>query len=426
MAIDPQKVRAQFPSLLVTDEGAPRVYLDNPGGTQVARHVIERTSDYYVNLNTNTDGVFHTSVATNEMLDDAHTSIADFINADSGDEIIVGQNMTSLTFSMSRSIGRRMRAGDEIVVTRMDHDGNISPWVLLAEDLGFIIKWLDFDPNTFRYDLNQLDDLLTDRTGLVAVNYASNAIGTINDVKTVASMARRVGALSFVDAVQLAPHAPTDVQHLGCDFLACSAYKFFGPHQGMLWGRRSLLESLVPYKVRAASDKLPVRFETGTLSHEGMAGTIGAIDYLKWLGQEMGAEYVSDFPHLRPATQTLHAAMRAVKTYERMLSAHLIRGLQSIQGITIYGLTEEEDLDDRVPTVALTVDGIPPRTVARLLADENIFCWDGDYYAVEVIRRFGLETSGGMLRVGLAHYNTIEEIDRFVSVLSNCVMAASE
>jgi len=360
------------------------------------------------------------------MLAEAHTVSAEFLNAESGDEIIFGQNMTSLTFSISRSIGRTLRAGDDIIFTRMDHDGNISPWILLAEDLGLTVKWLDFDPVTFRYDLNELEDLLTDRTGLVAVSYASNAIGTINDVKSVARLARSVGALSYVDAVQFAPHAPTNVQDIGCDFLACSAYKFFGPHQGLLWGRRDLLESLEAYKVRAAPNTLPVKFETGTLSHEGMAGTIGAIEYLKWLGTEMGAEFRSDFDHLNSETRTLHAAMKAIKDYEVALSSHIIHGVAATPGVRVYGLTEEVDLGDRVPTIALTIDGFSPLTLSKILSESNIFSWDGDYYAVEVIRRLGLEQSGGMLREGLTHYNTVEEIDRFVDVLSAAVRQDSK
>ena len=275
MALDVDQIREQFPSLSVEDDALPRIYFDNPGGTQVSRRVIDRMVRYLESDNANSGAPFRTSEETDQLLAGSHEAVAAFLNAESGREIVFGQNMTTLTFAMSRTLGRTMRSGDEIVVTRMDHDGNVSPWLFLAEDLDLTIRWLDFSPETYRYDLSELDGLLNERTRLVAVNHASNAIGTINDVRSVARRAHAAGALVYVDAVQYAPHAAIDVRSLECDFLVCSSYKFFGPHQGILWGREALLERLVPYKVRPCDDRLPVRFETGTLSHEGIAGRSG-------------------------------------------------------------------------------------------------------------------------------------------------------
>ena len=416
MLFDVQRVRSEFPSLSVRDNDKPRVYFDNPGGTQVAQRVIDRTVQYYSTSNSNHGGSFSTSIASDVVLSEAHAAVAAFLNASSADEVVFGQNMTSLTFAISRSLGRTMKAGDEIVVSRMDHDANISPWLLLADDLDLTVRWLDFDPETFRYDLHGLDNVLSDRTRLVAVNHASNAIGTINDVRQVAEKAHAAGALVYVDSVQFAPHAAIDVQALNCDFLVCSAYKFFGPHQGMLWGKRSVLEQLEPYKVRSADDNLPFRFETGTLSHEGLAGTLGAIEYLEWLGAEMG-EPIPALVETSDRTRVLHSAMNAICSYEQKLCADLIDGLQDIEGLRIFGLTHPADLVDRVPTVSFTLAGFSPAAVTQFLAAQNIFAWEGDYYAVEVVRRLGLAESGGMVRVGLAHYNTPAEIDSLITTL---------
>jgi len=418
MKFDADRIRTHFPSLSVTDSGRRRIYFDNPGGTQVAKSVVDRTVQYLTHSNANCGGAFETSVRTDQILRQAHDAAAAFLNAESGEEIVFGQNMTTLTFAMSRTLGRTLRPGDELIVTRMDHDANVSPWLHLADDLGLEVRWLDFSPETFRYDLKDLERLLSGRTRVVAVNHASNAIGTINDVRRIGEMVHEAGALVYVDSVQYAPHGPVDVQHLDCDFLVCSAYKFFGPHQGLLYGRHSILESLRPYKVRPASEKLPVRHETGTLSHEGLAGTLGAIEYLEWVGHEMGDPGRQD-PSVSPRTQRLHAGMTAIRAYEQNLCARLLAGLHHIGGIRIYGLSEPDDLPDRVPTVAFTVEGHSPRNVAQYLGDRGIFTWDGDYYALEVIRRLGLHDSGGMVRVGLAHYNTEEEVDELLQALND-------
>lgn len=394
------RIRSQFPALAVEDDGRRRIYLDNPGGTQVAQRVIDRTVSYLTRTNANGGGAFVTSVESDALLDEAHAAMADLLGAASPNEIVFGQNMTSLTFHMSRTLGQSFKPGQEIIVTRMDHDANISPWLLLARDLGLTIRWLPFDTDTFRYDLDVFSELLSENTALVAINYASNALGTINPVGPMCAMARRVGALSYVDAVQYVPHGPTDVQALGCDFLACSAYKFFGPHQGILYGRESLLAELPPYKVRPADEALPIRHESGTLSHEGMAGTLGAVEYFESLG-------TGDTRRER-----LVSAMTELAEYEQNLCRRLIRGLSALDGVTIFGITADDEMHERVPTVIVDLEGVSARQAAEALAAKNIFVWDGDYYAMEVINALGFREQGGLLRIGLSHYNTAAEVDQ--------------
>jgi len=410
MAYDIERVRSAFPSLSETDGGQPRIYFDNPGGTQICQRSIDRMNEYLVRANTNTHGPFRTSRMTDEIIHETHAALADFVGADDPGEIVFGQNMTTITLHLSRSLAHLLNEGDEIVVTRMDHDANISPWLLVARDRGCTVRWIDFDPQTYRYDEASVDAAITEKTRIVAVGYASNAIGTVNDVASVAEKAHAVGALVFVDAVQFAPHFVMDVKAIGCDILACSPYKFYGPHQGMAWARRDLLESLSPYKVRPADDTLPSRFETGTQSHEGMAATLGAVEHFEWMGTTMGAGGTT-------RRERLVSGMEVLIDYERNLTRHLISGLQAIPGVRVHGLTREEDLTDRVPTVGMVKEGSDPDTLARRLAEANIFTWPGHYYAIEVIERLGLSASGGMLRIGLGQYNTVEEIDRLLNVL---------
>ena len=410
MPYDINLIRSEFPSINVTDSGVRRVYFDNPGGTQVAKRVITRMTDYLTNINTNGGGAFITSRKSDELLDETHAALADLVGAADPDEIIFGQNMTTLTLHLSRSIGNTLKAGDEIVVTRMDHDANISPWLLMAKDHGVTVRWLDFSTETYRYDMESLASVLNSKTKLVAVNYASNATGTVNDVKTITEMAHAVGALVFVDSVQFTPHFATDVAALGCDFLTCSAYKFYGPHQGMIWGKRSLLEALTPYKVRPASNQLPHSYETGTQSHEGMAGTLGAIEHLEWIGTTMGNGG-------NTRRDKIVSAFESIADYEKMLCERLITGLVSIPGVVVHGLTSKEDMADRVPTVAITKAGHHPRSMAESLGKANIFVWDGHYYAIEVVKKLGLMESGGMLRIGLGQYNTAEEVDALLNHL---------
>jgi cysteine desulfurase family protein (TIGR01976 family) len=412
MSFEIERVREQFPAL---ESGA--VFFDNPGGTQVARRVVERMSDYLVRTNANHGGAFQTSRESDAVLDAAHAAMADLLGARSPNEIVFGQNMTTLTFTMSRALGRRLAPGDEIVITRLDHDANISPWRLLAEDRGAVIKWVDFRPEDCTLDMADFEAQISDRTKIVACGYASNAVGTINDVAAVTQMAHAAGALVYVDAVQYAPHGPIDVQALDCDFLACSAYKFFGPHAGILYGKYDLLDSLRAYKVRPADDRPPGKFETGTQNHEGQAGTLGAVEYFEWLAGVVEGGARSEERDGAGRRAALVRAMTALAEYERGLGAYLIEGLQTVPGLKIWGITDPARLGQRVPTVSFTLAGWHPRDLAERLGAEGIYVWDGNYYAVSVTERLGLEDKGGMVRVGLAHYNTRAEVERLVEVL---------
>ena len=413
MSYDIDAVRAQFPALAIEDDGLRRIYLDNPAGTQVPASVAEAMSGCLLETNANGGGYFRTSQQSDAVVASARAAMADFLNADSPEEIVFGQNMTTITLHVSRSIGRLMRSGDEIIVSCMDHDANIWPWVLLARDLGFEIKWLPFDTQTFEFDLDALDELLTDRTRLVCVGGASNLLGTINDVAAICEKAKSVGALMYIDAVQSVPHIATDVQAIGCDFLACSPYKFFGPHQGVLYGRSEILGQLEPYRVRPAPARPPGSFETGTQSIEGCAGITAAINYLASIGTSMAG--AGD----RPAA--LRAAMELLFDYEKSLGARLIEGLTSIDGVTVQGITDPDAFDRRVPTVAFTHDRVASATIAEKLAEQNIFVWSGHNYAVEVARALGIYESGGAVRIGPVHYNTLAEIDEIVEAIAEIV-----
>jgi cysteine desulfurase family protein (TIGR01976 family) len=421
MALNIKTIREQFPALALKDEGKARIYLDNPGGTQVPRQVLERMEHYLIHTNSNHGGPFRTSVESDKVLKDAHQGMADLLNAKSADEIVFGANMTSLTFAVSRSIGRLLKHGDVILLTRMDHDGNVGPWLHLAEDLGLEVKWLNFDLKTYEYDLEEAQSIFKDNNiKLAAINYASNCLGTINNVKALTEMAHLSDTLVFVDAVQYVPHGPTDVQDIGCDFLACSPYKFFGPHQGVLWGKAELLEKLEAYKVRPAENTAPGKFETGTQLHEGQAGTLGVLEYLEWLGETMGAEYLANFPEFSGRRKKLHAAMLAIQDYEQTLSSRLIEGLQNLAGVDVKGISAVKDLARRVPTVSFTVKNQNPEEIAVKLSAENIFVWHGHNYALEAVRLLGIEEAGGVVRIGPVHYNTLEEIDRTLEVLKTC------
>lgn len=409
-AIDIGRIRDQFPSLSETDDGRPRIYLDNPAGTQVPQIVADRMADCLLHRSANIGGYFRTSELAGEVADEARSAMVDFLNAPSADEIIFGQNMTTLTLHIARSIGQQFQPGDEIVLSRMDHDANVEPWKLMARDFGLKVRYLSFDTDTFEFDLAELDALLNDKTRLVCVGGASNLTGTINDVKTICAQAREAGAWSFIDAVQSAPHIVSNVQDFGCDFFVSSAYKFFGPHQGILWGRREVLEQLQPYKVRPAPETLPWCFETGTQSHEGMAGTAAAVDYFAWIGTEMaGAKGTR--------REAICSALNLLFDYERELADKLVRGLMSIDGVRILGITDEAAMPRRVPTVSFVHDRHRPSSIARALADRNIFAWSGHNYALELARVLDIEKSGGGVRIGPVHYNTLDEIDVLIDAL---------
>ncbi len=409
MMPDINSIRGQFPALSISDQSRPRVYFDNPAGTQVPQRVVDRTVDTLVSKNANLGGYFRTTQDAVAIVDEAHKALADFYGAGSADEIVFGQNMTTLTLHMSRCLGKRFRQGDEIILSRMDHDANVAPWLLMAEDVGMTVRWMEFDTGTFEFPDDALSKLLNDRTRIVAFGYASNCTGTINDAKRFCSQARAAGALSYVDAVQFAPHGLIDVTALGCDFLVSSAYKWFGPHMAALWGRKELLEETFAYKVRPADNEAPHKFETGTLSHEGMAGCTGAIDYLASLGKGASRR-----------TQ-LASAWTNLETYEQSLSLHLIDGIRDIKGLKIRGITSANAMHRRVPTVSFTIDGTPPDKLARHFGNDNIFVWSGHNYAVEPIKAMGLADKGGVLRVGIAHYNTKVEVDQFITSLKQAV-----
>jgi len=405
--LDLNLIRSQFPAL---SSGA--IFFDNPGGTQVAQQTLRRMTDYLVHTNANHEGAFKTSRKSDAAVDAARAAVADFLGAARPEEIVFGQNMTSLTLHLSRSLARTLHVGDEIVVTRLDHDANIAPWLLVAEDRGCAIRWVDFDPEDCTWSLEALRRQINDTTKLVAIGYASNAVGTINPVAEAVRLAHDVGALVYVDAVQYAPHGPIDVLALDCDFLACSAYKFFGPHTGILYGKYHLLEELKAYKVRPAHNEPPHKFETGTQSFESIAGVHGALEYFETLGE--GAS----------RRQRLMAALTAIKNYEKSLSRALIEGLSAIKGLHIWGITDLDQLDRRVPTVSFTLDGWAPRDVAAALDKHNIYVWDGNYYALAVTERLGLEDKGGMVRVGAAHYNTLDEVEKLVDAVKKLVAPA--
>jgi len=417
MSFDLAAVRSQFPALALTDDGIRRIYFDNPAGTQVPIRVAEAVTDCLLAKNANIGAYFASSVDADAVVQSAREAMADFLNAPSADEISFGQNMTTITLHMSRSIGRLLRPGDEIVLSQMDHDANIGPWLSLARDLELEIRWLPFNKDSFEFDLEDLDEVITERTRLVCVGGASNLTGTINDVTSICAKARAAGAMTYIDAVQFAPHVPTDVQQIGCDFFVCSPYKFFGPHQGVLWGRRDVLEQLEPYKARPADPELPWRFETGTQSHEGLAGITATVNYFASIGQSMAQDYAGSWSQLSGRRRDVHAALELLFDYEKLLASRLIAGLLSIDGITIQGISNPEAMDRRVPTVSFTHDKKSPDLIAEELARQNIFVWSGHNYALEVARTLGILDSGGVVRVGPVHYNSIEEIDELLMIL---------
>ena len=402
-------LRQQFPALTRQVQGRPAVFLDGPGGTQVPRRVIVAVSDYLAGTNANQGGVFATSVESDEILAQAQRAAADFLGTDDPDTVCFGLNMTSLTFALSRAIARRWRSGDEVLVTRLDHDANVSPWVLAARDAGAIVQYVDLHPEDCTLDLDDFASKLSARTRLVAVGCASNATGTINPVRQICAAARAVGAWTFVDAVHFAPHARIDVREFGCDFLACSAYKFFGPHVGLLWGRRQLLEELIAYKVRPASDDLPGKWMTGTQSHEGIAGTLAAIEYLADIGRTVD-------PAASDRRTALTSAFTAIQQYERRLSDRMLAGLAEIPSIKIRGITNGQQLDQRLPTISITHATLPAVDLAQWLGERGLFVWHGNYYALQLTERLGLEPHG-MVRIGLVHYNTMDEVERLLAAL---------
>jgi cysteine desulfurase family protein (TIGR01976 family) len=381
-ALDLEAVRGQFPAL-----ASGVAFLDGPGGTQCPQSVIDAIATYLRESNANLGGAFAASRRSDELVEHAHATAARFLGC-RPEETAFGPNMTTLNFALTRALGRTLSAGDEILVTRLDHDGNVSPWLELAHDLELRVDFVEIRDDT-SLDLADLERKLTARTRVVAFPLASNAVGTRPDAERIVSLAHEVGALAWADAVHFAPHGPIDVGRLGVDVLLCSPYKFFGPHLGLAFGREELLRSWRPYKVRPAADE-PVghRFETGTLAHELLAGFVAAVEYIEGLGWD------------------------AIQAHEQALGQRVLDGLPD--SCTLYGL---ETMEGRVPTFAFRVDGVSPRSVAERLAERKIAVWAGDYYAVEAMSRLGLQPEGAV-RAGFVHYNTFEEADRLLTALA--------
>ena len=455
-ALDLTYIRAQFPALAQTVNGHPAAFLDGPGGTQVPQRVIDAISDYLRRSSANTGGAYATSRRTDGMIAEARAAMADFLHC-AADEVIFGLNMTSLTYAMSRAIGRDLKPGDEILVTRLDHDANVSPWLAMAEEKGLTVRWAEIHDEDCTLDMADLASKISAKTKLVAVGYASNAVGTINPVKEIVRLAHSAGALAYIDAVHYAPHGLIDVAALDCDFLVCSTYKFFGPHMGVLFGKREHLKSLRPYKVRANTNAIPNCWEWGTLNHECIAGIKACVDYIADLGrktdgamkkscgdgrlgrQSSEARPLAIPPEARPqAAETstsetsdrrraIESAYAAIHHHERALLDRAMTGLREIRGIKIYGITDPARFDHRCGTIAVRIvsgkPGHTPLELATKLGERGIFTWDGNYYALNLTEHLDVEKSGGFLRIGLVHYNSVEEVDRLLNALREIVSA---
>ena len=404
------EIRRQFPALARQAGDYPAAFFDGPAGTQVPQRVIDAVSAYYIQHNANHGGLFPTSRESDALLAAAHQAAADFVGSDDPGTVAFGANMTTLTLSLSRALARTWGPGDEVIVSRLDHDANFTPWVLAAADAGATVRHIDINPNDCTLDLDDFKSQLSDRTRLVAVGCASNAVGSVNPVKDICRLAHEVGALTFLDAVHFAPHSLIDVEDFGCDFLACSAYKFFGPHIGLLWGRRSLLEELPAFKLRPASNALPDKWMTGTQNHECIAGTLAAIDYLADLGRKVAGD---DSMERRPA---LKRAYQAILDYEQQLIWHLIDGLRRLDTFRLWGIDDPLRRAERLPTISITHSRRTPAEIAEELGRRGLFVWHGNYYALPLTERLGLEPDG-MIRVGIVHYNTLEEVDRLLAAL---------
>ncbi|HWZ82359.1 MAG TPA: cysteine desulfurase-like protein [Terriglobales bacterium] len=411
-ALDLTWVRSQFPSLSQIVNGHPAVFVDGPGGTQVPQRVIDAISNYLAANNANSGGAYATSRNTDCMIAGARAAMGDFLNCDA-DEIVIGPNMTTLTYAMSRAIGRELGPGDEIVLTLLDHDANFSPWKAL-EEKGVTIRSVAFNAADCTLDMHDLANKITSRAKLVAVGYASNAVGTINHVAEVVRLAKNAGALSYIDAVHYAPHGPIDVRALDCDFLVCSTYKFFGPHMGVLYGKREHLLRFKPFKVRPLTDSIPNCWEWGTLNHECIAGIKACVDYWEELGRRA-----------RPGVTTRRAAIlaahEAIHTHERAMMEKMIAGLLAIPGLKLYGITEPRRFDNRCATIVVRVEDFTPLELATKLGDRGFFTWDGNYYAMNVTEQLDVEKTGGFLRIGLVHYNTMDEVERMLAAVREIV-----
>lgn len=401
MAFDVAALRARFPALAREVAGRPAVFADAPGGTQVPLDVIEAMGAYLANSNANQGGPFVTSAETDGIVDSARRAAADLLGSEPN-EIVFGPNMTTLTFALSRALVRELGPGDEVVVTRLDHDANIAPWLAAAEDSGATIRWVEITDDC-RLDMGSLDEVLSERTRIVAFTLASNAVGTVTDAAEVVRRAHAVGAWAIGDAVHLAPHWLLDVKTLGIDVLFCSPYKFFGPHLGVMYARREHLETWRPYKVRPATDTAPGRWETGTKNHEALAGLIACVDYIAGIAGGSGTRRAR-----------IASSMESQNLHEQKLAARFLDGLRGIETMTLYGIDSAEG---RTPTFAVRAEGIEPRKMAEALGERGVFVWDGNYYALAVMEALGLQEHGGAVRIGFCHYHSEREVDHVLDCL---------
>jgi cysteine desulfurase family protein (TIGR01976 family) len=421
---DIDSVRYRFPSLRRPGpDGEPVAWLDNAAGTQVVDTCLRAINDYLLNSNANHGVPFAASLETDELVHDTRMAMADLLGANDADEVSFGANMTTITYATSRAIGASLTAGDEIVVTRLDHDANVAPWLAIAEERDLVVRWVGIRPEDASLDIDELERVLGPSTKLVAVGLASNATGTINPVPQIAKLAHKAGAQLFVDAVHALPHLSIDVAALGADYLVCSPYKFYGPHLGVLWGRRELLEALPPYHLRPAGDAIPGRFETGTKAHELLAGLGGTLRYLEKVGITQGGAPGLPGQGDRFRRPRLLAAMSAVRRYETGLSRLLVERIGAVPGARIYGITDPARASERCPTVAFTIDGRQPADIARFLGERGVYVRNGDHYAWELHQALGLAESGGTVRASIGHYNTTEEVERFGAALDELVGA---
>jgi cysteine desulfurase family protein (TIGR01976 family) len=444
-ALDLTYVRAQFPSLAQSVNSHPATFLDGPGGTQVPQRVIDAISNYLRRNNANTGGAYSTSRHTDVMIAEARAAMADFLHC-AADEVVFGPNMTTLTYAMSRAIGRNLKPGDEILVTRLDHDANVSPWLQVAEDRGIAVRWAEIHEEDCTLDMADLAAKINSKTKLVAAGYASNAVGTINPVKEIVRLAHAAGALAYIDAVHYSPHGLIDVAELDCDFLVCSTYKFFGPHMGVLFGKREHLERLRPYKVRPNTNAIPNCWEWGTLNHECIAGITACVDYLADLGRgstdglkngttnttragswrlSKAGNDAADAADTRGVTSERRVAIvagyRAIREHEHGLLKRMMTGLKEIPHLKIYGITDPARFEERCATLAIRIENRTPLELATQLGNRGFFTWDGNYYALNLTEQLDVEKSGGFLRIGLVHYNTPEEVDRLLTALREIV-----
>ncbi len=413
-----RKIRSQFLALQRQQDGRDVALFDGPAGSQVPESVVDAVCSYLRHTNCNRGAAFRTARESDAILNNAHQVFADFLGADDPDCVAFGANMTSLTLQLSRALSQSWQPGDEIIVTRLDHDANVTPWGLAARDRGVTVRYVEMNSNDWTLSQDDFRSKLSDRTKLVAVGYASNATGTINPVQQMTELAHQFGALVFVDAVHFAPHGRIRVDQICCDFLACSAYKFFGPHVGIMWGRRQLLEEIRPYKLRPSPESLPGRWMTGTQCHEGIAGAAAAVEYLCSLDDLFHSDDASQPEGHRDNRRSarLDRVFARIMEYERGLSETLLTGLKSIPGLRLWGISDLSDLDQRVPTVSFTLDGRSPREAAEWLAGRGLYVWNGNHYALPFTETAGLEP-GGTVRVGALHYNSREEIDRLIEAI---------